>query len=503
MGESGQRITGSPVFGFLLATAISLGIYAVYGFEGWLYRDDAIYLYAGQQFADGVAPYLSIFDHKTPLTPILSGLFVSMGRFSGLEDVLAVRAGWWVMSGLAGGFIYLLGRLLYRNALAGLIGAMAFTGFWSFGREAVSGPRAKTPFVLFEVAFLYFAARQRWGWAGFFAALATWVWQPGVVYVLFALLAPLLIHKEDRELRFRGLGYAAIGVFVPCLVLFGYFISKGALVALIDGSVVFNLTYLDRPPFDVIEHLLAPVESLFKGYTLMAVPAIMGLFYLLLQSAVIYRHPVHRVQEWPVWLPIVGTLPFVFLWTFLDFQGAADLYPFLPYMAIGMAGLFWKLSEGVCSLQGLAGLTPKRVGATVAALLALSSVMLYHGTSEDGLKAQRVSAEQVAERFPGETQIASIGLPELLVLSNRSNVNPYGFIIAGIDRKIMAQWPGGISGFIRSMESSGVEAVGIGPTEGEYKELLFEYLQQTYKKERFGYFDVYVRIKVPDKSSDP
>jgi hypothetical protein len=35
-----------------------MAIYAFHGFDGWLYRDDAIYLYAGQQFADGVAPYV-------------------------------------------------------------------------------------------------------------------------------------------------------------------------------------------------------------------------------------------------------------------------------------------------------------------------------------------------------------------------------------------------------------------------------------------------------------
>jgi hypothetical protein len=436
------------------------------------------------------------------LTPILSGLCILAGRALDIGDILAVRAGWGIMSGLTGGLIFLLGRQLYRNAMAGVLGAMAFTGFWTFGREAVSGPRAKSPFVLFEVAFFYFAACRRWGWAGAAAALATWVWQPGIVFVFAALVLPLLFGGEERDERIKGFGYAATGVIAPTLALFGFFILKGALIPLIDGSVVFNLTHLDRPPFDLVVRVIEPLQALYNGYTMMAVPAVLGMLYLLLHLHAIFHHPVRRLGEWPMWAPLAFTLPFVFLWTFLDFQGAADLYPFLPYMAVGMGGLIWRLCQGICTLQAVPGLLPHRVGAIIAAVLVMASTLQYHTKSEDGLKAQRVSAAQVAERFSGEGEIAVIGLPELMVLTGRRNVNRYGFVIAGIDRKIMKEWPGGIAGFIRDFPANGVEAIGVGPTEGDHRDLLFKNLQLHYKKERFGYFDVYVRTKVPDKPSD-
>jgi hypothetical protein len=480
-----------------------MGIYALYGFNGWLYRDDAIYLYAGQQFAEGIPPYVSIFDHKTPLSPILSGIFVSAGRLAGIDDVLAVRLGWWLLSGMAGGVLFLLGRTLFRSSLAGLMAGLALTGFWSFGREAVSGPRAKTPFLLFQLLFFLMAAHRRWGWAGCVAALATWVWQPGIVFVLLALILPLLERSEERAARWKGAGQAAVGVLFPSLILFGYFIAKGAFGPLIDGAVLFNLTHLDRPPFELWAHLEAPVRSLFKGYALMALPGIAGLLYFLYAAHVRFHDGPRRIADWAAWRAAALALPFVIGWTILDFQGAADLYPFLPYMALGLAGLAWQLGGFLGEMRSLPWLSQRGIIIALIALMGLLSASLYHRTGEDGLVAQRVSAGQVFDRFTREGEVASIGLPELLVLGQARNPNPYGFIIAGIDRKIMEETEGGVAGFMGQLTAGGVRAVGIGPTEGQYRDLLIETLEQSYKKERFGYFDVYVGIKLPDPPSDP
>jgi hypothetical protein len=491
-----------PKLGFLLAAALSMGVFGSFGFSGWLYRDDAVYLYAGQQFAEGIAPYVSVFDHKTPLAPMLSGVCVFCGRLLGIDDVLAVRVGWWLMSGLTGGFLFLLGRSLYRNAFAGLLTVAVFTGFWSYGREAVSGPRAKLPFVLFEVVFFYAASRKSWALAGCAAALATWVWQPGIILVAAAITLPFLHGANGWADSLRGSLHALLGVLLPTLVLSAYFILQGAFWPLIDGSTAFNLTHLDRPPFALLEHLTAPVISFLKGYTLMAVPALLGLFYLLLHCHSAYHHSVQRVRDWPLWLPLCVTLPFTFLYTFMDFQGAADLYPFLPYMAIGAGGLLWRMSQGICSLQGIPGLRPKRVAAVLAAVVFLSSAAFYHAQKERGLPDQRVSAGRLIEQIGAESTIASIGLPELLVLTGKRNPNPYAFIIAGIDRKIMAEWPGGITGFVEQMAREDVKAIGVGPTVGEHSALLFDTLNLYYQKTRFGYFDVFVRIKVPPEPSD-
>ena len=487
-----QRMGQSPVAGFLVAAVLTMGIYFLYGFEGWLYRDDAIYVYAGQRFVDGIAPYVSIFDHKTPLASILSGIFIYCGRLLELNDLLCARLGWWLIGGLTGGCMFLLGRLLYRSATAGLLAALALTGFWSFGREMVSGPHAKNPFVLFQLAFFYFAGTRRWGWAGFAAALATWTWQPGVVFVIAAVVFPLF-QAGEREAKIKGFVWSLCGIAVPTIVLFGYFVFKGALVPLIDGSVLFNLVHLDRHPFDLLTRLTEPVKELFMGYRMMAVPGIIGLLYIFREGHVAYHDRTVGDNQWPMWAAIMVTVPVFLILTFLDFQGTDDIYPILPYMVLGLTGLCVGLGRKVASLKAFPRLQPWHVTAFFAFVMGVSSVILYKSTSEDGIEAQLVSARQVIDYFPEDRQVASIGLPELLVLTGRTNPNPYLFVFGGVDRKIMEEWPGGIAGFVEDLSASGVEVIGVGQTEGDNVGLLIQTLERDYIKHRFGYFDVYVR----------
>ena len=59
-------MNGRIGMGAVLAAILAAAVWAPYGFDGSLLRDDAIYLYAARSLLEGVAPYESIFDHKGP-----------------------------------------------------------------------------------------------------------------------------------------------------------------------------------------------------------------------------------------------------------------------------------------------------------------------------------------------------------------------------------------------------------------------------------------------------
>ncbi|MBV9454611.1 MAG: hypothetical protein JOZ19_10895, partial [Rubrobacter sp.] len=71
----------------LLVLALAVFVYGMYGFDGVLLRDYSIYLYSGQRMAEGIPPYLSIFDHKGPLSPMIAGLGVMLSKLLGCDDV--------------------------------------------------------------------------------------------------------------------------------------------------------------------------------------------------------------------------------------------------------------------------------------------------------------------------------------------------------------------------------------------------------------------------------
>ena len=71
--------------------AVALITFSQYGFYGKLLRDDAIFLYGGQRLAEGVAPYLGIFDVKGPIAPMVAGLGALISKWLGWDDVYTVR----------------------------------------------------------------------------------------------------------------------------------------------------------------------------------------------------------------------------------------------------------------------------------------------------------------------------------------------------------------------------------------------------------------------------
>src|SRR3954470_23097808 len=77
--------------GAALSLLVAVLLFTRFGVHGGLSRDESIYAYGGQQWADGVPFYVSIFDPKTPLSALLAALGVLSGRAVGIDGLIAVR----------------------------------------------------------------------------------------------------------------------------------------------------------------------------------------------------------------------------------------------------------------------------------------------------------------------------------------------------------------------------------------------------------------------------
>src|ERR671933_2223270 len=108
----------------LLVLFLAVFVYGMYGFDGVLLRDYAIYLYGGQRMAEGVPPYVSVFDHKGPLSPMLAGLGVLLSNLFGWDDVFAVRLVFFTIACLTVVAVYLLGKSVFSSQMAGLFAAL-------------------------------------------------------------------------------------------------------------------------------------------------------------------------------------------------------------------------------------------------------------------------------------------------------------------------------------------------------------------------------------------
>src|ERR671933_1327320 len=108
----------------LLVLFLAVFVYGMYGFDGALPLDYSIYLYSGQRMAEGVPPYVSAFDHKGPLSPMIAGLGVMLSWPLGWDDVYTVRLIFFTTACLGVVAVYLLGACVFRSRVAGFFAAL-------------------------------------------------------------------------------------------------------------------------------------------------------------------------------------------------------------------------------------------------------------------------------------------------------------------------------------------------------------------------------------------
>lgn len=432
-------------FGFpLLVLALAALVFGLYGFDGVLLRDYSIYLYSGQRMAEGVPPYVSIFDHKGPLSPMIAGFGVMLSGLFGWDDVYTVRAVFYATACLAAVAIYLLGRSTFRSQEAGLLAALTFMGFYAYAQAAASGPEPKTPMVLFEALALMFAVRKKWFWSSFFGSLAFLIWQP---MGAFAFVTFLLAITRPREERYGAALRAAAGTATPLVATVAYFYFQGALWDFLNGFILFNFTHLARGTTQLSYILMGAASNIALPYATMLVPILIGLLTVLL---LYFKRPFEYR-----FLPILLTFPVPIMWSLRDFQLADDFYVFLPYAAVGFGAFLAAAVRRTGS--------PRLIAAILGAILltiALANTWeeisagpaeKLTGTTID-LPTQREGALEIEERFGEDVRLASINSPQILVLLHRENPNPYLWITAGVDQEIAARVPGGFEGWLEDME---------------------------------------------------
>lgn len=479
----------------LLVFLISAVIFSLYGFEGTLVRDDAIYLYSGQQMAQGIPPYVSAFDFKGPLAPLISGMGVSIATLLNLDDILVVRIVFFVLSSFAVVGLYLLGSTLFSSHKVGLLAAFTFVGFSGFGIHAASGPRAKTPMVVFEILSLLLTARKKWFWAGICGSLAFLAWQPAGIYAFIAVLLAILQSEPGRPRVRNGL-LAICGVLIPLVIVSLYFWYKGALYDLVDGTILFNLYHLERTPYPLLKHITRPIWLVFTYYSSMALPIFIGFFMVFVmyvwRSRLYGSSFVNLVRKDP-FSALLLSFPICIILSLIDLQGYPDLYIFLPYVALGFGWLLHVALDSVLKIKE-SGTTIQKVFLFLLCVILLGSAAYnYVVTANHGLRAQRQRAQQIESQFGAEAKIVSIGVPEILALLNKTNPNRYVFITGGVYNKINATTPGGFEGWLDELERYDPSVIAYRESGGRFKPMLMQWLLRHYQKTKVGTWTLFVR----------
>ena len=431
-----------------------------FGAQGELLRDDAIFLYSGQQMVEGIAPYLSIFDHKGPLAPMLCALGVFGARLLGADDIVGARAVYFLLSCGAVVGMYFLALSLMRSRMAALLSAVLFMALERFAFQAVAGPRPKSAGVLFEILSLWCITRQRWFTAALLGTLAGLTWQPMGIFAL-AAVALAWLHTNEHGARSHATLRALSGVALPVAVCALYFASQGALLPMLDGMFLFNVLYLtDAVSFP--ERLIAIGRSIYFDFRGMGMCIALGFAAMAgwyawraRANGTGLRGALTRDR----FAGVLITFPFPILWSMVDFQSYPDFFVFLPYVTLGFAWLLHAGLEEVGRKLGFEDGARIPVCAGVAAVLACAFFAHGHIHPAGNLARQRSDAALLEQRFGEDARTVSIGVPQAMVLLGRRNPTSYGFLVRGVDQHLAANTLGGFEGWLAGLAATSPDLV--------------------------------------------
>jgi hypothetical protein len=421
--------------GPLLAVA-ALVVFLAQGFDTILTRDLALYSYGAQQTIDGVPPYVSVLNRAGPLAHLVPAIGVAAARLVGMDEILGIRLLMMRISVACVWLLYLLARDLFSSRLAGLASASALLTFTGFVTYAVGGPREKTTLTLFVLLAFWAVLKQRWLVAGICVALATLTWQPSFITGLFA--AGVAIAGLGRTAMVAAALRFAIGGLIPTAVITAGFALAGATTEFLDGFVLINWRYTTPGRFYGFHDR---VDLLLDAFGASLVVILAGLMAIMVFAA-LRAWDAFRSRAAPD-LAVVGigvaTVGGI-LWSLFVFNGWADLMVLLPSAAVGVAAVAAEIQARV----------PARV--SVPILVTWSVLCLVAGLIDSydhrghTLDKQRAEVDAMFAAAPRDATLMSIGGPQPLVLTNRTNPIRHQMFLAGLEDYVDDTYPGGLQG---------------------------------------------------------
>lgn len=457
-----------------------MALFTRFGINGTLARDEAIYAYAGQRLAHGVPPYVSIFDAKGPLAGMIAGLAAAVARVVGRNDIYVIRAAFFACAVLAVLAVYLLAARLWSSVAAGLTAAVVFASFRGFATDALSGPDAKTPGILLTVLVMWLLVRRQWFWAAFAGSLAFLVWQPFLFYPLVAVLVAV-VSSEPRR-RLRSLGIAVAGAAVPLVLTAAYLSLAGAMGKFVQSALVFPLTGVKRGTETVGQRITHIISVVHDGYGFSGVLLWVGLAALVLLAVVHVLRNRGDLRQALV-SPLISVVMLTFLaeaaYALSDFQGYQDVYPLLPYAALGLGGA----AAYVVNLWKAPAVRPVAAGSVLVALAVLAGFSLWSFTgdpaNDNGLRGQRSDACALDRMLPPHGTLYALGDATPLVLLHRRNPGRFIYLQSGVGPWKVEHTPGGFLGWTSQIQAAHPSVVVVHGWHGDLRLQMGEWLRKS------------------------
>ncbi|HEY9230823.1 MAG TPA: DolP-mannose mannosyltransferase [Blastocatellia bacterium] len=466
--------------------------------------DAAIWDYVAQAIRRGQIPYRDVVEIKGPASAYLSALAMWLGHAVGVRDVMAVRFMQMLMTSALSVIIYLVGEGYLRRRIAALIACLFPLTSYHFVSWVEGGTQPKLTMIFFGMLALLMIARSRAFWAGVCAMMSCLCWQPGLLFAGVALLVfsrYLTSWRDGRALK------VIAGTLLPLALVVAYFYSVGALADLWTWTVAYNFNVYApaelRSLTDMLAHLWAVTLRIFKVDVVWVILALVGLLWFAVERLRVKRPLQAALQSPDLFKDALVIAPAVYLaFCLINFQSGPDFLPLFPFVGL-FAG--WLITEAATRLrltraaQSKPSLHRWIERLPTAALLLVLMLSLGRAVTfrmqEWTLKVQEQQLKLATDRLGPDDKVYVHGTVELLVLTNRANLNPYILWDRNKADYIAAKkYDGSVEAMIAEMERQAPKLVALSRLRNIPQAVALEqWVAQGYEKLPIVGYDIYVR----------
>ena len=504
-----QKLDRRSLFLITLAAAL---IYLL-SFQFWKQpseADRANWDYISQVIARGGVPYRDVVNIKTPLSAYIGAAAIVTTRPLGLRDIFAIRIAYLLLAALTVGYTYLVALDYFQSQRVALLAAAIMMAFKVFGETNSGGVQSKTPMVLFGLMTLWAIQKNRAFQAGAFGMFSALSWQPGLLFAGAAGLAFSRYLTNWRDLKaFKVIAGAAL----PLAITVVYFWSAGALRDFYVWNIDFNYNVYgpqqSRSPAEFLDRLSRMLDGAFKGERFYFYLAAAGIAVALVQELrrVIKEGRQGLVDRATYHAVLIAPLVY-FAFCMINIQGAADLIPLLPFIAIFAALALIRTVDfmgDIISRQRSAssGTTPGAwaFAAVLTVVMTLNAFnALFYRVAFPTLKDQEADIAEMTSRLEPGDKIFVQGASQILVLSGLTNASRHYFLDRGKDSYLDHVEPGGFAGWFARLKAERPKLVAIDRTKNvDHRDEFVDWVRTDYDEHSRPVFTYYLR---KDSSSE-
>lgn len=432
--------------------------------------DRANWDYFAQVISRGGVPYRDVVNIKGPLAAYIGAASILIAQPFGLRDVFAIRIAFLFLAALTVAVTFLLTLEYSDNLRLAALAATAMLMFDPFARFNGAGVQPKTPMILFGLLSLWAMLKDRPFAAGLLAMLSALSWQPGL---LFAGVTGLAASRYLTSWRDRRAFKVIAGAALPLAIVLLYFWAAGALREFYLWNIDFTAGVYGprytRTPANFFDHFGKLLNGAYQPARWLFYTAIIGAGVALWQWRQATRQGRSRLDDAPRHAVLISGLVY-FIFCMIDIQGAVDLIPLLPFVAIFAAVVLDYALDALGHVSVRAGLEGKRAIIERCAAVILITAMLYQSMLrmnpvENVLPSlgdqDAIVAEILAQLQPGD-KVFTHGVPELLVLGRLTNASKYFLLDRGKDVYLDVVEPGGFAGWLDRLKAERPRIISLG-----------------------------------------